>query len=86
MTTKKCDICGSEMDYKQKCPSSIEGKALLINNATNAGATVRTFLYEVKVTNYQFNCTNFDVCTTCVVDAINRSVSEMARMENTQPA
>lgn len=82
MTTTKCNICNREIPIGcHKMPHAVEGKAKLISK----DGEVRLFTYEVRATNYQFNCTNFDLCKKCFIDAIARSVESLIDLENTKP-
>lgn len=79
MTTTICDICKTEIPFgRNHIASLIEGKACLEKSD-------KTFAFEMKVLQFQFNTTNFAVCKSCIVKAVSRSVAEMVASENVHP-
>lgn len=89
MTTTKCDICGIDLEFNHRNPTEIKGKAELFR-ANASAVEIRDFTYSLNVESFQFNCTNFHICLTCLVDAVAKSVERIARpvqgMVESQPA
>lgn len=64
MTIKKCDICGKELPFNYNNPHLINGDGYL--GDTNE----KPFAFDIKIVSFQFNCTNVDICKSCIIDGI----------------
>lgn len=74
MKVVTCDICGKNLD-SGAMPKCIERKSALLDDRPGAKSPIYPFTFTIQVACYQFNTTNFDVCETCVLKAIARTVN-----------
>ena len=82
MTTTTCDICGINIpNNKHTIAKMIQGRSHF-----QRGSEVLQFSYELKVEQFQFNCTNFALCKQCLINAVAKSVAEMVAAEKVIPA
>jgi hypothetical protein len=76
MTTTTCDCCNAPLEFNHRNRSEFKGDAQLMSKDTArvGEVAVRSFDFQITVTRYAFNCTNFHVCNRCIIDAISRSI------------
>lgn len=78
MTITNCDICGNPLTPNYRNEDTLKGSAVLMSrNPTRVnGIEVREFDFQIVVTTFKFNMTNFHVCNRCIVDAVTRSFAK----------
>lgn len=68
MKKMTCDICKIEFKGNQK---SIELRGTLIGNIG------QPFRFKIETVSFEFDCSNFDVCDACIMNAIKYRINEL---------
>lgn len=86
MKTISCDICGTGIPFGSSRANSwedVEGvlfKKMIVETTPGkpfTETTMHAFDFDIKITTYKFNTTDFDVCQKCKLAAIQQAVKDM---------
>jgi len=73
VTTTICNICKVEIPPGTPSMNAFKGKATL-RGADGDG--ILPFTFNVEITVFQFNTSNFHVCKKCIVEAVFKGKAE----------